>query len=544
MYISKLYLRCFGKYHNRELELQKGVNLIYGPNEAGKTTIKDFIIGMFYGIERLRGIAARTDEYTRHEPFDGSGYSGSMELEQAGKAYLIDRSFRKDQKSLKVYQQDTGRELDTGDGSGLPETMVDMDKNGYVNTLCISSHGAVYGQDLQEEFRQYMMNVNATKTGNLDLKDAYNYLNGQKKALNRKGLENELQGLSRRMTEVHLEEGLEQIGRERDALEEKLVHSSGQKEQEQTKNTKEKSQASLFSMSREEKKQMDPQLRQIMGFIKLLLVFGGAALVLVLIFLLPVSLYYKGWLCVIALVISLYVWVMGRVKRSDKGKKKSLDSEDISVKAPSSKGPGRGTDAETGTARILEYSRRLSDLQVQENDLLKEYARQQELQLRYEEVRNRLTETDLEIQAIDLALRTIQELSGNIYDQYGPGISRRVSEMVSRITKGQYTDVKLDEQLHIKVCKDSRYIGAEFLSTGTLEQIYLAVRLAVAEEMSRAGMPLLLDDIFGAYDDARLEAVLQCLAAYGAEQVILFTASDRLADALDQTDIDYNYIEI
>ena len=56
-------------------------------------------------------------------------------------------------------------------------------------------------------------------------------------------------------------------------------------------------------------------------------------------------------------------------------------------------------------------------------------------------------------------------------------------------------------------------------------------------------MPLLLDDIFGAYDDERLVAVLQCLATYPAEQVIIFTAGDRLADALDRTDIDYNYIE-
>lgn len=556
MYIKKLYLRHFGKYHKRELELQKGINLIYGPNEAGKTTIKDFIIGMFYGVERLRGIAARTDEYTRHEPFDSSGYAGSMELEQEGKAYLIDRGFRKDQKSLKVYQQDTGRELDTGEGPGLPETIADMDKNGYINTLCISSHGAAYGQDLQEEFRQYMMNINATKAGNLNLKDAYNYLNSQKKALNRKGLESELQSLSRRMTEVHLEEGLEQIGRERDELEEKLVQISGQSEQVQQDSSEEKGQepkeeerekSPLFHMSREEKKQLDPQLRQIISFIKLLLVFGAAALVLLLIFLLPVSLYYKGWLCVIALVISLYVWVMNRVKTQNKKKKGTSDPGHTSSEGIGSGRQEKKAGAKTGeegTAGVLEYSRKLADLQVQENDLLKEYAKQQDLQLRYEEVKKRMAEVEFEIQAIDLALNTIQELSGNIYDQYGPGISRRVSEMVSRITKGQYTDVKLDEQLNIKVCKDNRYMGAEFLSTGTLEQIYLAVRLAVAEELSQAGMPLLLDDIFGAYDDARLEAVLQCLASYGAEQVILFTASDRLADALDQTDIDYNYIEI
>lgn len=556
MYIRKLFLQHFGKYHKRELELQKGINLIYGPNEAGKTTAKDFIVGMFYGVERMRGIAARKDEYTRHEPFDGSGYSGSMELEQEGTAYLIERSFRKDQKSLKVYRQDTGRELELKEEQSLPDTMVDMDKNGYINTLCISSQGAAYGQNLQEELRHYMMNVNTTKTGNLNLKDAYNYLNSQKKALNRKGLEGELQTLSRRMKEVHLEEGLEQIGRIREELEEKLVLLSGQTgrgtnkqpEEEQYVPEEEEIQEKngLFHMSREEKKRLDPQLRQILNFIKLLLIFGVGALVLLLIFMLPVSLYYKGWLCVIALVITMYVWVMGKVKKR-KGQKASSKTANKSAASEASIRNGRQTKGKTeeeSRAQVLEYSRQLADLQVQENDLLKAYARQQDLLDRYEEIKKQLAEAEHEAEAIDLALNTIQELSGDIYDQYGPGISRRVSEMVSRITQGQYTDIKLDEQLNIKVRREDRYIGAEFLSTGTLEQIYLAVRLAVAEEMSGSGMPLLLDDIFGAYDDARLEAVLQCLNSYGAEQVILFTAGDRLADALDQTDIDYNYIEI
>ena len=172
------------------MELHKGINLIYGPNEAGKTTIKDFVIGMFYGIERQRGIAARTDEYIRREPLEGGDYSGSMELEQEGKVYLIDRIFRKDQRSVRVFQQETGREISLGDSQSLQGILVDMDRNGYINTLCISSHGAAYKQELQEEFRQYLMNVSTTRTSNLNLKDAYSYLNNQKKQLNRKGMDN------------------------------------------------------------------------------------------------------------------------------------------------------------------------------------------------------------------------------------------------------------------------------------------------------------------------------------------------------------------
>ena len=130
MYIKKLILQHFGKYHNREMELQKGINLIYGPNEAGKTTVRDFIIGMFYGIERSRGVAARTDEYTRREPLEGGGYSGSMELYKDGVRYRVDRSFRKDQKYLKVYQQESGRELEIGDRLSLQGVLTDLDKNG------------------------------------------------------------------------------------------------------------------------------------------------------------------------------------------------------------------------------------------------------------------------------------------------------------------------------------------------------------------------------------------------------------------------------
>lgn len=575
MFIKKLFLQHFGKYHKQELELQKGINLIYGPNEAGKTTIKDFIIGMFYGVERQRGLAARTDEYTRREPLDGSGYAGSMELQITNTRYTIERIFRKEQKSVKVYAGDAGRELPLKDGQSLQGTIIDLDKNGYTNTLCISSHGAAYKQELQEEFRQYLMNMNETHAGNLNVKDANAYLNQQKKVLNRKGLENELQVISRNMTELHLQEELELIGQQREELEQKLLRESelnvqtgewqepstqweadAEEEPAEYRQKKDKKAKHEFlAMSEEEKKRLDPQLRQILNFIKVFMAFGVFALILALIFILPVSTYYKLWLCVIALFIALYLWIMSKLKRFKKKnepKKTGNTTKQQGNVEQSNRKPVRADAATSKDGRqnnndavaILEYSRQLADLQVQENELLRKYAKQQEMQARYDEVKKRMAEVDFELEAIELAQKTIQELSGNIYDQYGPGISRRVSEMVSKITQGAYTDVMLDEQLNIKVRKDGQYLGIEFLSTGTLEQIYLAVRLAVAEEMSQAGMPLLLDDIFGAYDDARLETVLRCLADYRAEQVIVFTANDRLADALDRTDIDYNYIEL
>lgn len=48
----------FGPFHNQQLELQPGINIIYGENEAGKTTLHQFIQAMLFGVERLRGKAA------------------------------------------------------------------------------------------------------------------------------------------------------------------------------------------------------------------------------------------------------------------------------------------------------------------------------------------------------------------------------------------------------------------------------------------------------------------------------------------------------
>lgn len=557
MYIKKLLLQHFGKYNNREMELQPGLNLIYGPNEAGKTTVKDFIIGMFYGIERQRGIASRTDEYMRHEPLDGSGYAGSMELQTEDGTYLIERNFRKDQKMLHIYQEKTGREVQTDSGQSLYGTMIDLDKNGYTNTLCISSNGAAYKSELQEQLKQYLMNVSTTHTGNLNLKDANAYLSSCKKELNQKGLENELQALGKRLEDVQLEETLEELSQERQELEEKLLSA--------TKPVTEKSEPETSEIKhqkpeREERKtaakkhtvwkewlsanlNMDPQLKQILTTIKVLLGFGVAALIFVLIFILPISLHYKGWLCVIVVTVAVAIWIMGKHRSKRKVETDKEEREPQSADKKEKNAPVQTT--ETDSAQILTYSNQLTDIQVRENDVLREYAKQQELQKRYDDLKAEKEWAEFEAKAIDLAAATIRELSENIFDQYGSDMNEQVSEMVSKITNGAYTDVKLDEQLRIKVRKQGRYIGAEHLSTGTLEQIYLAVRLAAADEMSTSGMPIILDDIFGSYDDARLEAALQCIAEYrGTEQILLFTASDRIADTLDKTKNDYNYVEL
>ena len=99
--IQYLKLNNFGKFNKRELNLSEGINIIYGDNEAGKSTLHSFIRAMFFGVARLRGRAAANDVYSQYEPWENPGfYEGSMEFLTRGHKYRVDRVFQKNVKNV------------------------------------------------------------------------------------------------------------------------------------------------------------------------------------------------------------------------------------------------------------------------------------------------------------------------------------------------------------------------------------------------------------------------------------------------------------
>ena len=61
MIIRELILKNFGRFRNRSIRLEEGINIIYGENESGKSTLHAFIQGMLFGLRKMRGRAAMTD---------------------------------------------------------------------------------------------------------------------------------------------------------------------------------------------------------------------------------------------------------------------------------------------------------------------------------------------------------------------------------------------------------------------------------------------------------------------------------------------------
>lgn len=118
--------------------------------------------------------------------------------------------------------------------------------------------------------------------------------------------------------------------------------------------------------------------------------------------------------------------------------------------------------------------------------------------------------------------------------------------MIGGITGNIYSSMSIDENLNIFMNTPTRLVPIEQVSSGTMDQIYLAVRLAAAKlvQNGRDTMPLIFDDSFVLYDDERLKTALKWLVSAYHSQIIIFTCHQREAQLLTANQIPYNLITI
>lgn len=149
------------------------------------------------------------------------------------------------------------------------------------------------------------------------------------------------------------------------------------------------------------------------------------------------------------------------------------------------------------------------------------------------------------IKAVTLAEETIASLSAKIHETFSPVLNRQVSEILCSITDGIYDQVYIDESLNVTVRTGGRTVPLESLSRGTIEQIYLALRISAVQILCPdASFPILLDDTFAYYDDTRLHNTLKWLAEHYSGQVLLFTCHKREAAFLSRLNVPYHLITL
>ena len=611
MRLLELHIDGFGKFHDRTISFNDGINIIYGKNEAGKSTLHTFIRGMLFGIERGRGRAAKNDLYTKYEPWENSGtYEGWLRLEKDGTIYRIERRFRKENKSLKIINETKGLEEEATPAfvssllDGLTETM-------YNNTISSGQLKSATEDGMVTELKNYIANMNTTGNISLNITKATAFLRNQKRSLEA-GLipeasreftsllaeirnveaeiagpeyENQLAAYQNMRTQV---KGLiDNTQTQKKDLDEKLAN--GKKVLSDNGFT---DRASVDAMSSDAERlyseyntlngECNKKSRKVLsGLTAVLGVAGLGAAATLGYFNLTAYLPVCGaaaTAAVIFFIISLFIL------QKDKEYHRLFDNTSSELGALLARHLGDSAVSEDAMnafrARMGEFSKLcdmvtqseaeirkfledLSNLQTKQagcSEMIEKQQRTQwELEKKLEHLSNcknkakalkrTLAENDRihdEIVAIDLAQETMADLSSSIRDSFGLYLNKEASQYITGITGGIYDSMSIDENLNVFLNTKTKLVPLENVSSGTMDQVYLALRLAAAKLLqgSGSGFPLIFDDSFTQYDDERLKTALEWLASAYGGQIIIFTCHRREAQMLRARQVEFQLIEM
>ena len=151
------------------------------------------------------------------------------------------------------------------------------------------------------------------------------------------------------------------------------------------------------------------------------------------------------------------------------------------------------------------------------------------LTARLEQVEEELERRRREYQAISIAMETLQQANAQLQQRFSPQLNRAAGALLSRLTGGKYHALSLDKELEASASGERDVLphSALYLSKGTVDQIYLAVRLAVCD-LCLPDAPLVLDEALAAFDDVRAKQALELLQELSAQrQILLFSCHTR-----------------
>ncbi len=489
MKIRELYIKNFGKFSDKRILLEDGINIFYGENESGKTTIHTFVKCMLFGLERGRGRGAIGDTFRIYEPWENPNYySGVIRFESGGKTFRLSRNFDRYAKGAALVCEDDGEEFSLEHGD-LEMILNGLEAANYENTISIGQRKIETNQSLAAELQNFATNYYATGNSEIDLEKAIGTLSQKKKDTERdiRAAEQELQ---QKVAEIEHEKSY--IWRELHSLEEELEEVEKQ-----------------LDVENENYDEIHAQNVSVWRVHPL----EWLAAIVVLLFI--VILLPRPWSYLLAIVAGLGEGILIWNRMKDE-KKKPLEQQ------------------------LSEISEKLQKLQWKKERLQEEikekntaYGNMEEQLEELKEENQVSNELGLQKQALELAMDRMLELSKDVRMELSVKLNEKSSEILSQITGGKYDVLFVDEKLSMSLYSDGRRISLEQVSRGTIEQIYFALRMAASHILHEEEYPVILDDTFVFYDDVRLENTLRWLLK-NRKQVLIFTCQKREQELLDK----------
>lgn len=193
-----------------------------------------------------------------------------------------------------------------------------------------------------------------------------------------------------------------------------------------------------------------------------------------------------------------------------------------------------------------EYNLELQKYEYRKKYIMPKIERIAELQERLYEIEEKEKELEKESKAIAIASDVLKDSYDEMKKFVLPKFTDDLSKTISKITNDKYKKVVTNDKEGLIVEKENgEYIPAKALSIGTIDQLYLSLRFAIAEKTSKEVMPIILDESFAYYDTERLNNILKYIYdEFKNRQIILFTCTSREIEQLDKMKIEYSLIEL
>ena len=456
MIIKELHLKNFGRFSGQTFSFSDGLNVIYGANEAGKTTVYHAIGALLFGLEKQRGRAARTDAYTTYQPWDNkTWYEGSMKFESGGKVFCLDRNFYHSEKSVHLVCETDGEELSVEDGD-LEVLLGDMNEELYLNTAAVGQ----LKMKPQDIVYSYLKNhiASAAEAGRYatDVVRAVEILEKKKKAIEQQ----------KKKTAAQIKEQLAKADAKIELIEKEITDCQRQLE--------------ILTIQKADYKEEQKEKK---GLFK-----------------------------------RFFLWLKNFFRRGKIRQEEKKRREEI--------------------LKLEEKINFFRDLLGEKESLLEEALLEKDSF--YEKLH--IQSKDDEIKALDLAMERIQTIAAMRKEEVMEQLLEKSSEALCKITKGKYK--KLILEMHEEPCvwDGNRSLKLFQLSTGCIDQVYLALRIGLQDLfLGEESMPLLFDDAFVYFDEKRLERLLFYLKDLN-RQIFIFTCHKRELRILEKHQIPYEKI--
>lgn len=647
MKINKIKINSYGKLKDKEIDLKDGINIIYGKNESGKSTLLRFIVNSFYGISKNKRGREYSD-FEKYTPWTSEEFSGKVEYELNDKSkYEVFRDFRK--KNPKIFgenKEDISKEfnIDKAKGNEFFYEQTKVDEALFLSTVVVGQQEVKLGKQEQSILVQKIANLVGTGDDNVSYKRAIDRINrrqleeigterSREKPINivarkidelqkekeelkkyenmkyeieekRNILENELLNLDNKnnlLKEIKIINEKEKLEKEKIKIKENIKNENHQKinliknKINEIKNNNKNILELSYEKTKNNKKDKLKNRKIILLFILLIIIN-----ILQFIFIKNNIIKYIFLLTVPIFLIIYFIYknkINKKIKIQENIDKNNLEKINLEINNLNNENNLLEKNNINLEEEIINLKNNLNlkiNLEKEkiknkylnkiEKDEIDKLINLENINYEIESLQNKINNKKIELHTLELDQKNIQpklenlskieeelvnnkekmltlkslDLSFNLakeilsqaYEKMKntvtPKFTQELSKNISKITDGKYRNIMFNDELGLIVeLEDGNYVPASKLSVGTIDQLYLSLRLSMVEELSEETMPIILDEAFAYYDTERLENILKYInSKFKKHQIILFTCTNREEEILDSMNISFNLINL